>query len=37
MILATKERILGMEFIHEDSILLIRAVGSNGGFIVCIE
>jgi hypothetical protein len=32
-----KAHILRMEFIHKNSILLIRAVGSNRGFVVCIE
>jgi hypothetical protein len=35
--LATRDRILGIEFIHEDSILLINAIGSGGRFIVYIE
>jgi hypothetical protein len=29
--------VLRMKFIHEGSIFLIGVVGSNGGFVICIE
>jgi hypothetical protein len=32
-----RNSIPGMEFVHEDSILLIRSVGSSGGFVICTE
>ena len=37
MILIVRERIPGVEFIHKNPIFHIRAVGSNGGFIIRIE
>ena len=37
MISIIKEDIPGMEFIHKNPIFLIRSVGSNEGFIICIK